>query len=229
MALSPKILAAILLVTGPALAQDSGFLTDYSNLVVAPDDTGANLWFIEPGYGDRAANSRGLFVDSVVFFVANDSKYKGLKPEEMALIGNSMRDALMRELHGEFTVMDFADEGGLVLRVALSDVHLKKHKRGLLSYTPVGAVAHAAKGAFEDVMAKVDLKVAMVELEVVDVSTGDIVAAATVKRGKEGSKKDVTSWEEVQADFSLLGKRIACRLNNARKPEASRVDCLAVT
>ena len=227
MAVCTKLLAAILLVTGTAFAQDSGFLTDYGKLGAAPDGVGSNLWFIAPGYSDRVANSRGIFVDSVEFFVAKDSKYKGLKPEDMALIGNSMREALMRELHGEFTVMDFADEGGLVLRVALSNVHIKKHKRSLFSYTPVGAVANVAKGAFEDVMAKVDLNVAMVEIEVVDVSTGDVLGAATVKHGKEGSKKEVTSWEEVQADFVLVGKRLACRLNNARMPEASRVDCVA--
>ena len=131
MAVCTKLLAATLLVTGTAFAQDSGFLTDYGKLGAAPEGVGSNRWFIAPGYSDRVANSRGIFVDSVEFFVAKDSKYKGLKPEDMALIGNSMRDALMRELHGKFTVMDFADEGGLVLRVALSDLHIKIDDSGL--------------------------------------------------------------------------------------------------
>ena len=228
MALSPKIVAAIFLVTSPVLAQDSGFLTDYGKLGAAPEAAGADRWFVTPDFGTRIAGSGGIFVDSVEFFVAKDSKYKGLKPEEMAMIGNSLRDAIMRELHGDFTVLDYADDGALVLRVALSDVYLKKHKRSLMSYTPVGAVGNAVKGAFKDVMEKIDLNVAMVEVELVDVSTGDVLGASTVKRGKKRSKKDVASWEEIQADFTLIGKRITCRLNNARMPEASRVDCMAV-
>ena len=221
------IAAVIVFLASPVLADESGFLTDYSLLGAAPAEAGVDRWYVAPDVATYLAKSRGVFVDSTEFFIADDSKYKGMKPEDMALIGNSMRDAVMRELHGSFTVLDYADEGAIVVRMALSNVHLKKHKKGLLSYTPVGLAAGAVKGAFDDVMDKIDLQVAAVEIEIVDVSSGTILGAATVQRAAESKKKTI-SWEDVQAYFTLSGKRLTCRLNNAQLDEGSRVDCMTL-
>ena len=83
------------------------------------------------------------------------------------------------------------------------------------------------KVAFDDIMDKVDLQVAVVEIELVDVSSGKVLGAA-IAQHKAESKKKTVSWDEVQADFTLMGKRLTCRLNNSQLPEASRVDCLIV-
>jgi len=111
----------------------------------------------------------------------------------------------------------------LYVRPALSDVYLKKAKRSIFSYTPTGAVMHAAKSAMEkDFQKKISLIGLTVEIEVTDSVTGKALGQLIETRG---SKQEPTSWEEVESLFRSFGTRFRCRMDNIRRKE--RVDCRA--
>jgi hypothetical protein len=220
------LLVALVAGAGTARAADSGFLSDYSKLTQAAGEVGADRMYLAEGAVEKAGAYSGVFVEQPEFFIAEDSKYKGIKPDELKVLADSMREAVVRELHGDFSVVDIPEEGVLGVRIGLSNVHLQKKKRGLLGYTPVGAVAFAVKKSFDDLMQKVQLKGAVLEVEITDAATGEVLAAVVESRGLSG--EEATSWAETQSFFSLVGQRIACRLSNARVPEGEHADCLAI-
>lgn len=216
----------ILALAATADAADSGFLSDYGKLTAAKPEVGADKVYMIEGLSQRTAQYQGVYVPQPEVFIADDSKYKGISPDDMKAIADAMQSAIVKELHGKFLVLAAPQAGSVTLRTALTNVHLQKKKRGLLSYTPIGLVAHGVAGAVEGIMAKVDLKVAMIELELDDAGTGDVLAMAVVD-SKMASEK--VSWEEAEAYFTLIGKRVACRLDNARVSPQSRADCMAIT
>jgi len=63
------------------------------------------------------------------------------------------------------------------------------------------------------------------EFEVFDSVTGDRLVAVIDHRG-DGDKTPAT-WEELEAAAYNYGKLARCRLNNARVPPESVVNCLA--
>jgi hypothetical protein len=53
------------------------------------------------------------------------------------------------------------------------------------------------------------------------------LAAMIASRGSLSGKPETeaTSWEELNGLFSVAGKRLRCRLDNSRKPEANWAKC----
>jgi hypothetical protein len=114
----------------------------------------------------------------------------------------------------------------LYVRFAISNVQLKKHKKGLLGYTPIGLVAGAAKSAMtSNVTKKIDLKGLTMEMEILDSISEEQLAA--LLETPSGKKDDPVSWVELEALITVYGQRLACRLDNARRAEENRVDCLS--
>jgi len=216
----------LLALATAAHGADSGFLSDYGKLTAAGPDVGADKIYMADGVADRAAQYQGVYVPQPEIFIADDSDYKGMSPDDMKTIADAMHAAIVKELHGNFLVLAAPKQGSVTLRTALSNVNLKKKKRGLLSYTPIGLVAHGVEGAVEGIMAKVDLKAAKIEMELDDSATGEALAMAVID-SKLASEK--VSWDEAEAFFTLIGKRVSCRMDNARVPAASRSDCMAIT
>ena len=70
-----------------------------------------------------------------------------------------MRDALKARLEegGRYKVVDQPGPDVLYMRTALTNLYLKKKKRGVLAYTPIGAVAKAGTDALKDTLDKVDI------------------------------------------------------------------------
>ncbi len=202
-------------------ATESGFLPDYEKLTAAGEEFGADKIYMADGLAERAAQYQGIYVPQPEVFIAEDSDYKGISPDDMKAISDAMYSSIIKELHGNFLVLAAPKQGTLTLRTALSNVKLKKKKRGLLSFTPIGLVAHGLEG----MMSKVDLKAAKIEMELDDAVTGDVLAMAVVD-SKLASEQ--VSWEEAEAYFTFIGKRLACRMDNAHAPADSRKDCSAI-
>jgi hypothetical protein len=164
-------------------------------------------------------------------FISPDSKYQGAKPDDMKIVADSLREALSSELRASYDVVDQPGLGVLTVRIALVNLHLKKAKRGFLSYTPVGAIAHAAKSALEDnVTKKISLVEVTIEAEVIDSATGEVLAAVVEHKGQAKDKKRklkeaATSWDEINALMHTYAARLTCRLDNARRQEDQQVAC----
>ena len=212
-----------------AAGQDNGFLTDYSLLEAQEGDFAARV-YIAPNAMERLADYDAILVDQPEIFIAPDSKYKGAKGDQLKQLADTGRLAMMERFKsGGYTVADGPGPGVLYMRWAITDLYLKKKKRGLLSYTPVGMVVHTTKqAAIRDLWKKINIVEISVEAEFSDAVGGEILAAGTSKQGMRkgrGQKEDLVSWEELDAMFSTAGERVRCRLDNAKRPESERQVC----
>ena len=223
------ILVVGLCIAASAAGQDTGFLTDYSLLKARKGDM-VNRIYIAPNALERLKDYNAVLVDQPEIFIAPDSKYKGAKADQLKQLADTARLAMMEQFEsGGYTIADAPGPGVLYLRWAIADLYLKKKKRSLLSYTPVGAVVHATKqSAIRDLWKKINVVEIGLEVEFSDAVNGDILAAATSKQGMRkgrGQKEDLVSWEELDAMFSTVGERARCNLDNAKRPQSEWQVC----
>jgi len=225
-------LAFFLTITafGSVHAQDfqySGFLSDYSQLK-SSSDKHMDYTYLAAGAPEKMANYSAVMIDQPEIFVAPNSKYKGMKPDDMKALADAFRTSMSQALAQDFMIVDQPGPNVVYLRFAISNVQLKKKKRGLLSFTPVGLVAGAAKSALtSDITKKIDLKGLTIEMEVLDSSSQEQLAALLETRS--GKKDEPASWAELEALIAVYSQRMRCRLDNARVAEEKRVDCLSDT
>jgi hypothetical protein len=215
-------------VSGSLIAQDFGhsdFLSDYSQLTKSSDEH-MDYTYLAPDAENKMAGYSAVMIDQPEIFIAPNSKYKGMKPDDMKDLADAFRSGMAQALAETYMIVDRPGANVLYLRFALSNVQLKKKKKRLLGYTPAGLIAGAAKSALtSDVTKKIDLKGLTVEMEVLDSNSGERLAALLEVRS--GSKEQPISWADLNELIGVYSQRVRCRLDNARVAEAIRVDCLA--
>ena len=194
------------LCLSPALAAEmefSGFLDDYSRAVRQPD----GAYMIQPdNIAQALAGYEAIMVDQPEILIAPDSKYKGMKPDDMKLISDALRQVFVQQLErGSMRLVTTPGPKTLYLRIGLTNVHIRKKPKNILHFTPVGLVVGAASSPFKDVMDKIVLQEANLEGELLDSQTGEQVGAIIKHRGSAENKEEYSSWEEMQADLEILG------------------------
>lgn len=228
--------AAALMLAGSIGASADDFLSAPEKL--QPDDRfGGDLVYFPDDILQRLPNFDSLMVDEPVIFLADDSKYKGFKASDLAAVSDMLRKSFIKGLTsqpvsiGNFQVVEEAGPSVLYVRMALKDVYVKKEKRGLLSYTPVGIVAHGVADMASDAIDKTTLVEMKVEVEMQETEHGDVLFAAILDRGhrkdkKAHQKEHDAGWDAPGSVAEKLGRRLACRLDNGRLPTAKQVDCV---
>lgn len=209
--LTATLLSACLfaLPASPVLAADSGFIDDAPELAADPDRPGAGRW-IKPGFVPTGYSK--VLLDPITVFVSPDSKYKGLGADHLNAIGEGFNKAMVEALAPELTVATEPGPGVLHVRAALTDVHLEKKKRGLLGYTPVGIVVTAAADAAG---ARISLKSAMLEIEVLDAATGERLGVLRDSAPQLEGEKDL-DWKAVEKTFAWYATRFKATLRPAQ-------------
>jgi hypothetical protein len=124
-----------------------------------------------------------------------------------------------------FPVVSEPGDGAALMSWAVSNVYLKKAKRGLLSFTPVGAVAYGAKKLASDAIDNSRAYDVVFEVEGTDSTTGEVFFAMTINMAEAG---DEVEFESGLMLANGMGRRIGCRLNNSRLAVDQREDCLAI-
>ncbi len=213
-------------------ARFSGFLDDYSKLVPNPELV-TDLLYAAPDGEEKAAQADSIMIDQPEIFIHPESKYKGMKPDDMKVLSDAFREIMVDELKDTFAIVEEKGPNVLYIRMGITGLYIKK-KRSMnpLSYTPMGLVRGAIKKALtKDITKKLSLVEANLEVETLMSLTGERLGAAVIQRGlhkdkEKGQKEDRTSWEDVETLLQSGGKRLACRLKNARLPAEERVDCL---
>jgi hypothetical protein len=237
------VLAALVSSASVVAAQEpaSGFLfTDYSKLEPVSEERPGDLYYVAPGTMERMANYHAVLIEQPEIFVHPESKYKGMKPDQMKALADSYAEFVAQALEESdewpgdesFEVVDEAGPGVLHLRVAIGNLLLKKQRsKNPLSYLPIAATVRLVKNALiQDLAKKVSLVEVTLELEVLDSQTGEVLGAGVWSRGGRGDseaglKASPSSWEELEAVMLESGRRTNCRLNNARLPQGQWVDC----
>ena len=223
---------ALTFATGTVFAA-SGFLTDYSKLKPVTTATGTDLIYAVPDAAKRLVAYTAVMIDEPEVHFSPDSEYKGLKPEDVKTLSTLMRDALKAKIEagGKYKVVDKPAANVVYLRTALTELYLKKKKRGLMAYTPVGAVAKVGVDALRETLDKVDIIEMAFEAELADSKSGESLVAIVVKRGArkaQGQKEQRMDMDEFNETIATYGARLSCRLDNAKLPEAQWVDCFKI-
>ena len=234
--LLPVLVLAFLAATSTAAADDpwkaETFLGDYTLLKPVPSKGGQDYVYVASIAEDELARFDAVMVDQPEISVSPASPYACAKPDDLRAIAEFMRGAIAErlELRG-FRVVEQEGESVLYLRSALTGLQLKKKKRGVFSYTPVGAVVHGVKASLQNVMKDVDIVDMAGQAEVMASLTGDVLGAMVVKRGGTadktgGGKKERMTFDEFKARVEDASERLACRIDNARRSPDQRVDCV---
>ena len=230
------ILPAIMAYATAAQAQgtsgtsdESRFLSDYSKLQSGKDSSFDEL------YASQAAIASGprytaVMVDQAEIFLDPNSKYKGIKPDDMKAIADAFRETVIEELKSGYTIVNMPAKNVLYVRFAIADLMLQKKKRPILAYIPVGAVVYGVKKLASETTSKLDVTNIKIEGEVLDSLTNEQLGAAVMRRGISSSAggEHSVSWEDLDNLFTVAGKRLRCRLDNAPLPEAQRKPCEAI-
>ena len=129
-----------------------------------------------------------------------------------------------------YEVVDEPGPGVAYIRVALTDLYLKKEKRGVWAYTPAGAVVQVGADQVRNMMSKVDIIEMAIQMEFQDSVTQEVLGAIIIKRGarknkKTGQKLTRYDFDHLWLEMQYYGGRLACRLDNARLPDAMQIDC----
>lgn len=212
-----------------ALAQEqfSGFLTDYEQLEPS-EDVWLDYMYAGPDFRPKVAETRAFMLEQPEILLAPDSKYKGMKPDDMKMLADSMQAIFAEKLVEKYQIAASPGPNTLLFRMALTNVHLKKKGRNLLGYTPVGFVASGAKRhLMNEFVDNILLTEVMWEAEIFDSQTGERYGALIIGLGNKDSKKEFTSWDQLMHAMEIGAERLVCRLDNAKAAEGELRDCLA--
>ena len=230
--MTKRILLLILgsLGMASASAQDESFFTDAS--LLGPWDQGTfDLGYVDPDILQRAQRYDSVMVDQPEIHIAADSKYKGAKGDHLKQLADVARLAMIERLEaGGWPVANEPGPNVVYMRFAISDLYLKKKKRRVLSYTPVGFVVHTtAQAAIRDLWKKIDIVELSIKIEWLDSVSGEVVSAGVARKGArktKGQKAELVSWEDLDALFSTIGEQTRCHMDNNKLPEGERrLDC----
>jgi hypothetical protein len=201
--------ASIGLLLPQAFAADSEFIENMPALAQDPDRAGAMIW-TKPGL-DRAAYTR-VMIEPITIFVSPDSDYKGLSADDLQALAIGFVETLTQTLEPDIPVVNQSGAGVLYMRAALTNVKLKKKKRSLLGYTPVGIVVTAAKDAAGK---RISLKDAVLELEMLDSASGERLGVLVEKAPKAAETEEL-SWDSISETFAYYAERFKTRMQAAR-------------
>jgi hypothetical protein len=190
-------------------ARYSGFIDSYPKLELDPRGGGGQL-YIKPGA--NLGSYHKIMIEPIEIWMADASKYKGFSPDDLKAITDEFYRILLTNLEPDYPVVSRPGKGVLVLRLAITDVYAKKKKRGLLGYTPIGAVAGAATGAYR----KVKLNDATIEAELLDAGSQDQLAVLVDKLSVSKGGADQTSWDDISKGLDYYAKRLRARLDADR-------------
>ena len=213
---------------------EDGFLSvDLDQLTqVVEEEGGVDLIYAPPGVFERLAKYNKLMIDQPEVWLDPDSEYRGAKPDNVKAVADLIRERLIERVTSRgYEVVEEPGPDVLYIRVALTDLYLKKEKRGILGYSPWGAAAKVGIDAVRDMMSKVDIIEMALQVEMQDSQSEEVLAATVIKRGarkdKETGQKLVRmDFDEFKAILQRYTARFACRLDSAKKPEPQQIDCL---
>ena len=153
----------------------------------------------------------------------------GMKPDDLKALSEALRDTLSGSLaEGGYSVAQKPGPGVVYLRVALTDVMVEKKKRGLLAYTPAGAVIKAGTDLVKETFNKVDFIETTFQAEIVDSMSNDVLAALVAPRGTrkaEGQKETRIDMDEMQQNMRAWSHRLRCQLDNSKLPADKQTNC----
>lgn len=190
----------------------SGFLGDlYKNLEPGPEG-GAKMRWMKPGVMFGKYNK--FMVDSVIFFFADDSEYKGIDPNEMKELADGFNQAIVAAFKDKYPIV--AEPGPDVAHIRIAITGVKASKPGVSavsSILPIGLafslVKKGAAGSWSGSGAT------SAELEALDSTTNEPIFAAVDERSA-GFTERFSKWGSAQEAFKWWAEHIVAFIDNTR-------------
>jgi len=187
----------------------SGFLEDYSGLQPDPDRPGA-MRYIKPDVS--LAKYTKIAITPIEIWYDPNTEYKGISPDNLKLIADSMRSLIVKELEPDYPVVETAGPDVLAVRMAIANVKVKKKGRSLLNFTPIGFALYTV----QDIAgANVNLDDAVIEVELLDSTTGERLGIL-VDQQKKTASGGKASWQVLEESLRFYAKRFRNRLDAER-------------
>jgi hypothetical protein len=212
-------LCIILSGAGSAISADkySGFLEGYPKFEPDADRKGALVY---RKAGVDLKNYTKVMIDPIEIWIAPNSKYKGIKPDQLKVLADAFRQSIIEELEPAYPVVSKPGPDVLGVRIAITNVYMTKKKRGLLGFTPVGLAASTVAKAVGD---NTSLQEAVIETELLNSVTNERLGVLIDQQSKtvksdplsafKPVKKGKTSWDEIMNTLEFYAKRFRARLD----------------
>lgn len=209
-----SVLAGFILVVAAGCAQQqvkySGFLENYPAFQPGPSD-GVDLVYLKKGV-DFSKYNKVMF-DQVVFFLKEDSKYKGIQPEEIKELAAMFHVAAAKAMEGAYPIVGEPGADVLRVRVAVTDIEPSNPATsGISTVMPIGlAISTIKKGMTGK---HTGVGGASMEAEFLDSVTNERLAAAIDT--KWGSKlSGMSKLGAADEAFEFWSGRLRTFLDNA--------------
>jgi len=218
---------------GMAIAEgppESGFLDDYSRLEPAAAPW-ADYVYVTDAYAREMQKIEAVIIPQPELFLSPDSKYKGMKPNDMAMIANSMQQLFIEAFAGGYQIASSPGPNTVVLSMAFSNLHLKiKPRIPVIGWLPPAFLITTAKRQMlDDFTDRILLTELVWEAETKDSQTNEILGQIIVELGNRANKKEFTSWDELIVAIAVGAQRLRCRFDNAPLVAAQQRDCFEIT
>ncbi|SEM13813.1 Protein of unknown function [Syntrophus gentianae] len=208
---------AIMFTVSVAMAGDppfSGFLGSpdvYKQLTPGPEG-GAKLRWVKPGADLSKYNS--FMVDSVVFYLADQSEYKGIDPQVMKDLADSFNKELVAAFKDKYPIV--ADPGPDVARIKIAITNVERSKPGVSAITsivPVGiAISVVKRGATGGWSGSGET---CAEFMVLDSASNEALVMA-VDQQKAAFASRFSSYGSAEDAFKFWSARIVTALDEAK-------------
>ena len=199
--------------TAAATQAKKGFLNGYYEKLEPGPEGGARMRWLKPGIDFARYNK--VMLDSVVFYLADDSEYKGIDANEMKELADSFNLMAVNALKDKYPIV--AEPGPDVLRVRVAITDLKQSNPGISTITtimPIGlgisAIKKGAAGSWSGSGATA------MEGLAIDSMTNEVVGAVQDER-TAGFTGRFSKWGSVKEAFKFWSERFKEFLDNARK------------
>jgi hypothetical protein len=199
--------------TVEATQAKKGFLNGYYEKLEPGPEGGAKMRWLKPG-ADFARYDK-VMLDSVVFYLADDSEYKGIDGNEMKELADSFNLMTVNALKDKYPIV--SEPGPDVLRVGVAITNLKQSNPGISTITtiiPIGlgisAIKKGSAGSWSGsgATAMEGLAIDSMTNEVLGAVQDEMTAGFTERFSKWGSAKEA---------FKFWAGRFREFLDNARK------------
>jgi hypothetical protein len=211
------VFLSLLLVSGCASLkgsepprEQSGFLKGYYERLAPVPDGDQRMRWIRPGVD--FSRYRRVMVESVVFYLAEASEYKGIDSVEMNDLTEAFNLALVNALKDRYPIVSEPAPDVLRIRVAITE--LERSRPGLSTVTtvvPVGlGISIVKKGATD---AWTGSGKTGVELMGIDSLSNEVIVAGKDRRSA-GFTERFSTWGAAKEDFQFWAGRIRAFLDS---------------
>ena len=210
------VIIGLVFTVSSGMAEDpkySGFLGEYYRYLQPGPEGGAKMRWLKPGVDFGKYNR--IMLESVIFFIADDSQYKGIDANELKSLADDFDLAILNGVKDKYPIT--GEPGQDVVRLRIAITHLKPNRSGLSavsSIVPAGiGISFLKKGVGGS---WTGAGATGMEFMAFDSLTNEVIALAVDDR-TAGYTERFTKWGSAQEAFTFWAGRLRVFMDKAKE------------